>query len=220
MQQQTLFLLLAIASGIMAAPLWSWDVVPNYFHCANVSGEWNEETLKLIATKPFVVFEKNHKLFEPPINDQAEAKIVESCRKVKAINSTVQCLMYVESDWARSYYSLGHWVAANKPTAALRTPDGQYVNTSGPEHGGPNQTVDTFYFSYNFADPEMQKHWTARITDAVATGHVDGAFVDGDRNGWFNNNAGKAKLTPAQLEAFKVGLNKSYYVRQQIDYRP
>ena len=30
----------------------------------------------------------------------------------------------------------------------------------------------------------MQAKWAARITDAVATGHVDGAFVDGNRGGW------------------------------------
>jgi hypothetical protein len=204
-------LMLVVAPGGIAAPLWTWDVVPNYFHCANVSGEWNEQAIKLIATKPFVVFEKNHKLFEEPINDNAEAKIIESCRKVKAINSTVQCLMYVESDWARSYYSLGHWVAANKNTAALKTPAGIYVNTSGTQPGGPNQTVDTFYYSYDFSDPTMQKHWTARITDAVATGHVDGAFVDGDRNGWYNNNAGKANLTKGQMAAFQAGMNESYY---------
>lgn len=81
-----------------------------------VSGEWNDEALRIMATKPFVVFEKNHKVrilherariatvararlhttlqvFEDPVNNEAEAKIVESCRKLKAINSTVQCLM-------------------------------------------------------------------------------------------------------------------------------
>jgi hypothetical protein len=195
----------------LTGPLWSWDVVPNYFHCANVSGEWNDEALAIMATKPFVVFEKNHKLFEAPANDQAEAKIIESCRRVKALNSTVQCLMYVESDWARSYYSLGHWVAANANTAALKRPDGTYVNTSGTEQGGPNQTVDTFYYSYDFSNVELQQHWTSRVTDAVATGHVDGAFVDGDRNGWDNNNAGKANLTQAQLAAFQAGMNASYY---------
>jgi hypothetical protein len=157
------------------------------------------------------VFEKNHKLFEKPVNDQAEAKISESCRKVKAINSKVQCLMYVESDWARSFYSLGKWVAANPKTAALKRPDGTYVNTSGTVHGETNQTVDTFFYSYDFRDQDMQTHWTSRITDAVATGHVDGAFVDGDRNGWYNDKAGKANLTKAQVAAFKAGMNESYY---------
>jgi hypothetical protein len=46
-----------------------------------------------LAKKPFVVFEKNHKLFAPPVNTSAESKIVESCRLVKAINPNVTCLM-------------------------------------------------------------------------------------------------------------------------------
>ena len=41
---------------VQARPRWSWDVVPNYFHCANVSGEWNADALAIMATKPFVVF--------------------------------------------------------------------------------------------------------------------------------------------------------------------
>jgi hypothetical protein len=65
-----LSLLLHIPSTVHGRPNWSWDVVPSYFHCANVSGEWNAETLKIIASKPFVVFEKNHKLFESPVGDE------------------------------------------------------------------------------------------------------------------------------------------------------
>lgn len=199
----------------VASPQWSWNTVPSYFHCANVSGEWSPEALELIAAKPFVVFEKIHKLFEAPVNDEAEAKIIESCRKVKAINSSTTCLMYVESDWARSEYSLGHWVASNAPKNALKYTDaaksGMYVNTSGTQVGAANQSVETFYYAYDFSSAAMQQHWTARVTDAVATGHVDGAFVDGDRNGWFNNQAGKANLTKAQLAAFEAGLNQSYY---------
>ena len=29
-----------------------------YVHCANFSGEWNEDALKVMAKQPFVVFEK------------------------------------------------------------------------------------------------------------------------------------------------------------------
>ena len=74
-----------------------------------------------------------------------------------------------------------------------------------------NETANTTFYSYDFSDRAMQQHWTSRITDAVATGYVDGAFVDGDRNGWFNNNAGKADLPSAQMAAFKAGMNQSYY---------
>ena len=31
------------------------------------------------------------------------------------------------------------------------------------------------FFSYDFSDATMQQRWTARVTDAAATGYVDGA---------------------------------------------
>jgi hypothetical protein len=52
--------LLLMVHGTIAAPVWSWDVVPNYFHCANTSGEWNDQTLKMMATKPFVGASRCH----------------------------------------------------------------------------------------------------------------------------------------------------------------
>lgn len=51
-----------------------------------------------MATKPFVVFEKNHGLFADPVGDDAEDKIVASCKAVKALNASTQCLMYVPTD--------------------------------------------------------------------------------------------------------------------------
>ena len=60
-------------------------------HCANFSGEWNDEALAVLAKQPFVVFEKYHKAFEDPIIDNAEGKIAESCRKVKALNPNTDC---------------------------------------------------------------------------------------------------------------------------------
>lgn len=192
---------------VEARPRWSWDVVPSYFHCANVSGEWNADALAIMATKPFVVFEKNHKLFEEPVGDQAEAKITESCRKLKAINASAQCLMYVEVDWARTFYSLGHWVTAT-PSAALRPPACRdVVNTTDHEEGGPNQTFSADFLSYDFSDATMQQRWTARVTDAVMTGFVDGAFIDGDRNGFNTNNVDRCRAD--KMTAYKQGLNAS-----------
>ena len=172
-------LLATLFAASAARPKWSWDVVPNYFHCANVSGEWSDETLQIIAQKPFVVFEKNHKVFEPPVGDAAEDKIIESCRKVKAINASVQCLMYVEVDWARTFYSLGHWVKST-PSAYLAPPACPYiVNCTDHEKGEGNTTFTDVFYSYDFSSTAMQERWTKRVSDAVATGIVDGAFIDG-----------------------------------------
>ena len=90
----TLTLLCTFATAL---PPWSWDTVQTYVHCANYSGEWNDEALAVLAKQPFVVFEKYHKAFEEKpygILDNAEAKIAESCRKVKILNPATDCYMY------------------------------------------------------------------------------------------------------------------------------
>merc|ERR1719174_1000834 len=111
-------------------PKWSWDTIQTYIHCANRTGEWNDDALDILATQQFVVFEKNHKVFAEPVNTSAESKIAESCRQVKARNPDVDCYIYTESDWARTFYSLGHWFEEN-PEAALQCPSpGDFVNTT------------------------------------------------------------------------------------------
>jgi hypothetical protein len=124
--------LLAVTCGLWivapsnALPPWSWDTVQTYVHCANYSGEWNDDALKVLAQQPFVVFEKYHKAFEAEpygILDNAEAKITESCRKIKALSPKTDCYMYVESDWARTEYSLGHWFV-DHPSATLNCSTG------------------------------------------------------------------------------------------------
>lgn len=138
--------------------------------------------MAILASKPFVVFEKNHKIGETPRVDGAEAKIVASCEAVKQVNPKTDCYMYVESDMARTFYSLGHWVEDHKETAALQC-NGSYVTQSWKEtDGGVDYSGD--FYAYDFANAEMRAQWVARVADAVAGGSVDGAFIDGDRNGF------------------------------------
>ena len=121
-------MLLCLFNVAYGLPEWSWDRIQTYIHCANVTGEWNTDALKILASQPFVVFEKNHKLLASPANTSAEAKITESCRLVKELNPKTDCYMYTESDWARTFYSLGHWFDAN-PDSALQCPKGHFVTT-------------------------------------------------------------------------------------------
>ena len=114
MKPATLFLLPWAATAL---PAWSWDTIANYVHargraavvfprraprgrarrrapqCANTTGEWNADALAVMATKPFVVFEKNHKIAVDPVVDGAEDKISASCDALKALNADVDCYM-------------------------------------------------------------------------------------------------------------------------------
>lgn len=189
-----------IAQGL---PPWSWDTVQTYIHCANVSGEWNDGALRRLAQQPFVVFEKPHKLFysgpDGGANTSAETKIAESCRLVKQLSPSTDCYIYVESDWARTFYSLGHWVAANRDDVALQCPgDGEFVNTTSHYDDDEGNSDAYFFYAYDFNSSEMRDKWVSRVTDVVARGHVDGAFIDGNRGGFGSGILGPCDKTKQQ----------------------
>ena len=196
-------LLLLLPLAARAAPAWSWDTVQTYVHCANTSGEWNDAALLAMATtKAFVVFEKNHKALADPPDAGAERKIARSCAALKAAAAAAgvappRCLMYTESDLARTFYDLGHWVEQNKATAALFC-NGSYV--LGGEDGAT--------LAYDFTDAAMRARWVARATDAFAAGDVDGAFVDGNRNGFWSSVV--ESCDAATQAAWAAGLNASH----------
>lgn len=134
-----------------------------------------------VVRQPFVVFEKYHKIFEDPVCDQAEAKIQESCRKVKAINPDTDCYIYTESDWARTEYSLGHWFNEN-PQNALQCPNpGDFPSRHRNRHKNNmkkwawRQTVETQKQHEKIAEnagdsaAELQKSVTMEQTHTAST---------------------------------------------------
>eukprot|EP01048_Picozoa_sp_COSAG05_P000614 COSAG05_NODE_17_length_35518_cov_34.728084_29_plen_379_part_00 len=196
---------MAAAGTVAALPPWSWDTLQTYVHCANYTGEWNDEALAVLAKQPFVVFEKYHKAFEQPQFDRAESKIVESCRKVKRLNPKTDCYIYTESDWARTEYSLGHWFDAH-PSAELQCPSpGDFVGTNdtlcGWEAGADysanrsrkpcnGQLKHLHYRAYDFNNSDAREKWIERVTNATSSGVVDGAFIDGNRGGFGSSVTG------------------------------
>lgn len=59
----------------------------------------------------------------------------------------------------------------------------------------------------DFSIDEAREHWISRVTDAVATGYVDGAFIDGNRGGFSSGILGPC--TTAKKAAWAAGLNES-----------
>ena len=192
---------LLLPEGGAALPPFSWDRIQTYIHCANMSGAWNELALQRMTSKGvgFVVFEKVHGLFADPVNTSAETKIAAGCAQVKAAAKAAKvpapdCYMYTEVDWARTYYSLGRYVDAHESSLAMHwDTNGTLFDAPGTVNspsgvvGGRNVSGQHWHYpfhAYDFRSVEMQQRWAARITDAVKTGHVDGAFIDGNRGGW------------------------------------
>ena len=66
-------------------PAWTWDRVSTYMHCANRTGAlWSAGAVENMSKSAFVVFEKNHGLFDHPKYTGAEEKISEACGQVDA----------------------------------------------------------------------------------------------------------------------------------------
>eukprot|EP00041_Stephanoeca_diplocostata_P030143 m.904777 g.904777 ORF g.904777 m.904777 type:complete len:438 (+) comp23695_c0_seq51:140-1453(+) len=196
-------------------PPWTWDTIQTYIHCANRTGEWNENALQILATQSFVVFEKMHKVWAQPVNTSAETKIADSCALVKKLNPRTDCYIYTESDWARTWYSLGHWVDMHT-TDALQCPEeGDFINTTDvevlsgvpPINGSKSFTYN--FKAYDFTAPTMREAWVQRVLDAVATGHVDGAFIDGNRGGFGSGILGPC--AEAKKASWARGLNESVF---------
>jgi hypothetical protein len=95
-------LVLILPPLVIALPRWSWDTLPTYFHCSNLSGPFSDDAITAIGRNSFAVFEKMTGMFSPPEN-----KILSECARVKAVSPTTDCYMYTESDWARTWFTLG-----------------------------------------------------------------------------------------------------------------
>jgi len=69
--------------------------------------------------------------------------------------------------------------------------------------------MHTYYFrAYDFSVSQAQAAWVARVTGAVASGAVDGAFIDGNRGGW--SSTVLSGTTPAHASAWSAGLEAAH----------
>ena len=178
----TLACLGACVRGV-AVPAWSWDHVNTYMHCANRTGRlWNEAAVAAMSESSFVVFEKNHGLFGEPKYTGAEGKISDACGQVD-----VPCLMYTESDLARTYYDLGVRLDAAPGAELACAGGGSLANSSWSEKANPlnaSEAPSGVFHVYDFTNASTRARWVDRVATLVASGKIDGAFIDGNRNGW------------------------------------
>jgi hypothetical protein len=216
-----LALVLTSALSSHALPPWSWDSIQVYVHCANISGAWAPWAAAQLARASFVVLEKPHGLFAPPVNTSAETKIADGCEQIKdaarSAGKDTDCYIYTEVDWARTYYSLGHTVDADLGELGMHYHNGSAfgtVNTLTMPNKLPGPSgIDTFHYAfhaYDFRSKKMQQLWAKRIVDAVATGHVDGAFIDGNRGGWGFGNTNACQGDKDCITDLKEGLEAAH----------
>lgn len=201
------FLAFATA-GAAKVPAWNWDTIQTYVHCANRTGPlWNDAALASMGRSAFVVFEKNHGLFAHPKYTGAEEKIAAACSQVK----DVPCLMYTESDLARTYYDLGVKFDA-APDLEVECADGATLaNSTWHEKPNPlnaSEAPSGVFHVYDFARGEARTMWVDRVASMVASKEIDGAFIDGNRNAWGSSAVNCASAD--HKRAWSEGLNASH----------
>ena len=203
-------------------PDWDWDTVKTYVHCGNTTGSvWNADAMAVLANQSFVVFEKMHAALEDPVGDDAEGKIMASCKQLKRTNPRVRCLIYTETDWARTYFRAGHDFDVHVADGwELRCHTGWLSNTTElvERRSSVNPTTNkiiresaTFtHRFYNFSSVEARTRWVQRVTNIFSSDGVDGVFIDGERSN-FEVAAVRACVNDiAEYERWCAGLKQAH----------
>ena len=112
----------------------------------------------------FVTLEKWHCLDCAPKNHGAEEKMEAEGKRLKALNPKLEVVMYFAADLARTWYDVGVWFDEH-PELELSC-GGKPVKEQG-------------FHAFDYAQPAAVDRWVKTYTDAVSTGYIDGAFVDG-----------------------------------------
>ena len=102
-------------------------------HMCNQSGPFNDSVIEYLAKFPMVTIEKGQGINateEPYASLYVEDKIINACQRVKAINSSIICILYYNSilDWP--FYRL-HEEFVENPSYWLRDDNNQIVLLQG-----------------------------------------------------------------------------------------
>lgn len=97
------------------------------------------------------------------------------------------------------------------PNGSLLSHDSTIAWSGGDAVNGSHVFRYQFH-AYDFRSVVMQQKWAARITGAVATGHVDGAFIDGNRGGWGFGNQAACKGNSTCAKALAAGLAAAHHM--------
>lgn len=168
--------LLACAAAVASPqpPLWSWSTLPVFHHASKTVGDYDAAQLAALARYPLVVIEKFQAVSAPGDNRTEEERIIAACRGVKALSPSTACIFYLNSVIAFPQYAYAQSLRATRPDLWLRDDRGVAINMSGPgwpAHVPPFPVLD-------FAQPAARAFFAAACTGAVASGVVDGCFLD------------------------------------------
>lgn len=166
-------LLLDTVAGSPAWPRFSWSSVPTFYHSCNLSGRFTDEAISFMARFPLVTVEKGQGVRDPTDRRYAEEKILETLRRVKAVDANVSTIFYYNSimDWP--FYRLHHDFVVH-PQWWLKRPGGSVCRQMG-DCSFPNCTG---LLAFDFAQTAARDFWARECLNMTRSGFVDGCFSD------------------------------------------
>ena len=177
MMSRALPLALLAAAATAASPQpppWSWSTLPVFHHAAKTIGDYDAAQLAALARYPLVVIEKFQAISAPQDNRTEEERILAACRGVKALSASTACIFYLNSVISFPQYAYAQVLRDTRSDLWLRDDGGVPINMSGPgwpAHVPPYPVLD-------YAQPAARAFFVAACTGAVASGVVDGCFLD------------------------------------------
>ena len=159
-------------------PKFSWDTLGglSFFHSSNSTGAYSEEAIRLMAKFRMVTIEKWMMVKEPGHASTMSANIVDTLRRVKAVDPEVSTVFYFNSVCNFPQYASLYDQYAAMPERWLYQESGEPVFLSCA--GFENSSYPSGMPIYNFAHPEVQQLWASECINATRSGVVDGCFSD------------------------------------------
>lgn len=159
-----------------------------------------EQAFTYMAKFPMVTIEKFQgpcaaKSMPPSDTCHQEEIIIDVLRRVKAVNSNVCTIFYMNSILNFPQYDLSEGFVANHAALSLHDSSGTLIG----EGGGGKQNMTVFDFQQSAA----RELWAGTCIHATQTGFVDGCFADRAIDVQKFETSGQ--ITPAQRAAFDEG---------------
>jgi hypothetical protein len=162
-------------------PHWDWKVLPTAFHGANKTGVYSPEAVDQLALFQMVTIEKwyTHCASQGPTQGPpscaVEEKIEHVLGRIKAVNPKTIGVMYLNSMLDFQFYTL-HGILTNAEQQGrksfLRDETGKIISLCND--GDVYCNITTF----DWTQEHVRDAWLEAITNATATGNVDGIFAD------------------------------------------
>eukprot|EP01043_Picozoa_sp_COSAG02_P060825 COSAG02_NODE_8035_length_2738_cov_9.087769_2_plen_394_part_01 len=198
---------------VRSMPVWTYERVNTYVHCANASGPWSAAALAAIKRQQprFVVQERCTSRFAAPVNASAESKMLAAAAQIAEVNASIEVYMYNPTFPVVDWYSWGS--AADEAADAggsleIRWPNGSLYSWAGCGNAtvaqskcGGNRVID-------FRTEDGREAWVAGMVKTVQAGKISGIFIDGFRGGVGGASAFSA-LNQSEDAQWGLGLNQS-----------